>query len=287
MFIFIKALPLSLSTFWRYLIVLPFLGIAALILSLFTFIPFVGLLVPGMVTVWLTVIGLRCALLARGYTQPLGMGTIFTICLYFSVVFLVVNMALKLFMVGYMWAMEQAGATLDPLMLLAGLIGASPYATAQFLGLMAPVILTSAAFAVPLVAAAASTGRHGWDHNVLKGFGRGVFGLCIVCAVGILGGHLFSFFGEVWTFFGLVVGVITSLVEGDSLQFETDLSPWTVLRGALIMAWASSWYFATAVLTWEKFAKVKRNKNAASKTDTTTTTDDIRELRRARMQKLD
>ncbi len=72
--IFIQALPLSLKTFWRYLILLPFLGIAALFLSLFSIIPILGWFVPGMVAVWLSVMGLRSALLARGHVAPLDGG---------------------------------------------------------------------------------------------------------------------------------------------------------------------------------------------------------------------
>ena len=37
--LFIRALPLSLKTFWRYLILLPFLAVAAFALSLAGMIP--------------------------------------------------------------------------------------------------------------------------------------------------------------------------------------------------------------------------------------------------------
>lgn len=286
MFIFIKALPLSLSTFWRYLILLPFLGIGTLALSLFSIAPFLGWLVPGMISVWLSIMGIRCALLARGYTQPISAGTVITICLYFSIIFMGVGFIVNFAMVGVLWAFAQAGLTVEPLGLLAGLFGVSPYWSGVLLGFLAPIAIASSAFAVPLTAAAASTGRNGWDHKAFFGFGRGVVGLSIVTAVWLFSGHVFSFFGEMWTLFGLIIGAVLALLEGESLPFDTDFAPWTALRGTLLMAWASSWYFATAVLTWEHYAKdaaapQKMAKEAASVPSAT----DIRALRRARMQK--
>lgn len=287
MFILIKALPLSLFTFWRYLILLPFLGIGALILSLFSIIPFVGWLVPGMVSVWLSVVGIRCALHARGHTQPIGVGTMLTICLYFSVIFLIIGYLVDLIMLGIFWAMTQAGLTIDPLGLFAGVFGVSTYWSAMLLGFLAPMAITTAAFAVPMTAAAASTGRDGWDYKAFAHFGRGAIGLSIVMAVWMFSGHMFSFFGEIWTVFGLVVGAFMALANGESLPFQTDLAPWTALRGTLIMAWASSWYFATAVLTWEHYAEKALAQQTAQSDKPETSVDDIRALRHARMRKKD
>lgn len=286
MYIFIKALPLSLFTFWRYLILLPFLGIGALVLSLFSIVPFVGWLVPGMVSVWLTLMGLRCALFARGYTQPISGGTVLTICLFFSVIFMAVGALLNLLMAGILWAVTQAGITLDPLGLFVGVFGVSVYWSSILLGLLAPIAFTTAAFAVPLTAAAASTGANGWDYKAFSGFGRGVIGLSIVMAVWMFSGHMFSFFGEIWTVFGLIVGVLLALKDGEPLVFQTDLAPWTALRSTLIMAWASSWYFATAVMTWEYYAGKKPTELRPTHTSApaATSTDDIRALRHARMK---
>ena len=287
MFIIIKALPLSLFTFWRYLILLPFLGVGALVLSLFSILPVVGWLVPGMISIWLSIMGLRCALFARGYTQPISGGTVLAACLYFSVIFIVVGVLLDLIVRGILWVVTQAGVTIEPLGLIAGLFGASPYWIAVLLGVLAPVAFTTAAFAVPLTAAAASTGAKGWDYKAFSGFGRGAIGLSIVMAVWMFSGHMFSFFGEVWTLFGLMIGMFMALAEGESLPFQTDLAPWTALRGTLIMAWASSWYFATAVLTWEHYAMKTPARQASQAAEPAVGTDDIRALRHARMQKRD
>lgn len=282
--IFIRSLPLSLKTFWRYLILLPFLGIGAFFLSLFSVIPFVGFLVPGMVGVWLTVMGLRCALLARGYVRPIDAGAVLTVCLYFSVIFIGVGVILNAIMWVIPWALTQAGVELDPLGLFVGLFGVSPYWSGLLLAILAPIAFANAAFAVPLTAAAASTGARGWDHRAFAGFGRGAIGLSIVMAVWMFSGHLFSFFGEIWTVFGLILSVFWALAEGESLPFQTDLAPWTVLRGTLIMAWASSWYFATAVLTWEHYADLVPIHERIRTTDRMATSDAMRALRQSRMQ---
>lgn len=287
MFIFITALPLSLSTFWRYLILSPFLAIGALVLSLFSIIPVVGWLVPGVVCVWLSIMGLRCALAARGYTRPISLETMFVACLYFSIIFLLVGFFMDLIMQGVVWGVIQAGIAIDQKGLLAGLfigiLGVSPYWSGVLLGFLAPIAISTAAFAVPLTAAAAATGKKGWDYKAFSGLGRGVIGLSVVMAVWMFSGHLFSFFGEIWTFFGLMVALFWALIQGESLPFQTDLAPWTALRGMLIMAWASSWYFATAVLTWEHYVKKSSEKKPARKTETTTGADDLRTLRQSRM----
>ena len=43
----IQALPLSLKTFWRYLLVLPLLAIVPLVLLLVGFIPLIFIIAPG------------------------------------------------------------------------------------------------------------------------------------------------------------------------------------------------------------------------------------------------
>ncbi|WP_131802439.1 hypothetical protein [Yoonia tamlensis] len=264
---------------------LPFLGIGALILSLFSILPFVGWLVPGMVSIWLSIAGIRCALFARGHTQPIAAGTVFTICLYYSVIFLVVGVLVNLFMAALIWIITLAGFTINPLGLFAGVFGVSPVWSALLIGFLAPVAITTAAFAVPMTAAAASTGRGGWDYRAFAGFGRGAISLSFVMAVWMFSGHLFSFFGEIWTFLGLMVGAVMALSAGENIPFQTDFAPWTALRGTLIMAWASSWYFATAVLTWEDYVAQTAVQRAAQHAPPKVSTDDIRALRQARMQK--
>jgi hypothetical protein len=240
-----------------------------------------------MVSIWLSIAGIRCALFARGHTQPISAGTVLTVCLYYSVIFLVVGFFLNLLMVAIVWTVTQAGLVIDPLGLFVGVFGVSPYWSAILIGFLAPVAITTAAFAVPLTAAAASTGRGGWDYRAFAGLGRGAISLSIVMAVWMFSGHMFSFFGEIWTFLGLMIGVLMALSAGESLPFQTDFAPWTALRGTLIMAWASSWYFATAVLTWEDYVADKEAQRVAHAAVPKVSTDSIRSLRQARMRRRD
>lgn len=283
--IFIQALPLSLATFWRYLIFLPVIAIGAIFLSLFSLLPIIGLLVPGMVGVWMTVMGLRCALAARGHVQPLDGGTLLTVCLFFSVIFAGVGMVVN----GVVWlivsAMQLAGVELDPIGLFVGLFGISPYWTATLLAILAPMAIANAAFAVPLTAAAAATEAKGWDYKAFAGFGYGIIGLAIVSAIWLFSGHMYAIFGEIWAMFGLVFVAFNALAAGEALPFATDLSPLSALRSVLIMTWASSWYFATAVLTWERFAETRPINTATESVQKALTTNDIRALRQSRMGK--
>jgi len=81
----IQALPLSLKTFWRYLLVLPLLAIVPLVLLLVGFIPLIGIIAPGVAYAFCIMIGLRSALVARGHTpqadfgQMLRYGTVFSL----------------------------------------------------------------------------------------------------------------------------------------------------------------------------------------------------------------
>ncbi len=237
-----------------------------------------------MVSVWLTVMGLRCALAARGYVKPLDGATLLNICLFFSVIFMGVGFVLNGIVWVIPWALEQAGIVVEPLGLFVGALGVSPYWSGILLVILAPLVLTNAAFAVPLTAAAASTGACGWDFKAFVGFGRGIVGLSIVNAAWLFSGNMFSFFGEIRTTFGLIIGAIWALVEGESLPFQTDLAPWTALRGTLFMAWASSWFFATAVLTWEQYATQRPTSQKVPGSNDAVTSEAIRALRRSRMR---
>ena len=84
--LFLRSLPLSLKTFWRYLILLPFLGILALLLSLLSIVPVLGLLVPAAVSAYLVIAGLRCALAAHDRGDVLDIGRLAAICMTLSLI---------------------------------------------------------------------------------------------------------------------------------------------------------------------------------------------------------
>jgi hypothetical protein len=281
--LFIRSLPLSLFTFWRYLAILPLIAIFAFLFSLLSFLPVAGLFVPGIVSAGLLIVGLRCALAARGHRNPLDHGTLLTVSAIFCVIFI----GTDIFVYGaswlVLWTITQAGVELDPIGLLAGLFGVSAYWSGILLALLAPAAIVKAAFAVPMVGAAYAASPKGGDINYFSGLGKGMFSLLLVMAVWLLGGHIFSIFGEVWAVFGMIAFAIWDLMSGETLTWELMPAVPFVLGGVLVMTWASSWFFATAVLAWEdvvsrRMADAERQRNAARPS-----TEDIRALRRSRM----
>ena len=78
--ILFSALPVSMQTFWRFLIVTPFvlIGASPLLLVAMMFEPVVLFLsLAGMIYLFA---GLRCALSTRGFFNPLHYGRFFLIC---------------------------------------------------------------------------------------------------------------------------------------------------------------------------------------------------------------
>jgi hypothetical protein len=134
-----------------------------------------------------------------------------------------------------------------------------------------------------MVGAAYAASPKGGDINYFSGFGKGMFSLLLVMVVWLFGGHMFSIFGEVWTVFGMIAFAIWDIVRGEPLTWELMPAVPFVLGGVLVMTWASSWFFATAVLAWEdvvsrQMADVERQRNAGRPT-----AEDIRALRQSRM----
>ena len=281
--IFIQALPLSFATFWRYLLLLPFLALFAFIISLASIIPIIGWIVPGTVSAGLTIIGLRCALAARGHANLIDTSKLLNV----SVAFCLIIIAAGLFLDGIHWFMwmglNQAGIEIDPLGLFVGLLGLSYYWSAVLLALLSPTALVAAALAVPMTSAAFSATPKGRDMQLAYGFGSGVVGLMIVMAVWLFAGHIFSFFGEIWTTFGLIASALWAWYQNEPLPWSLSIDPWTAFASTISMTWASSWFFATAVLSWER--KVQRSSalQDAHRAANHVSTEDIRALRERRM----
>ncbi|WP_208354468.1 hypothetical protein [Pseudaestuariivita rosea] len=280
--LFIKAIPLSFKTFWRYLLLLPFLAIAAFVLSLAAFIPIAGMFVPGTIAAGLTIIGLRCALAARGHGNELDIGKLLIVSVIFCVINSVADLFIRFTGQGIVWGLGQVGVELDPIGLFVGLLGLSYYWSGMLLALLSPTALVAAAFAVPMTAAAASATPRGGDIKAFFGFGSGLLGLMFVMAVWLFSGRFFAIFGEIWTTFGLMATALWSWFQDEGLPWEISLDPWTAFASTIFMTWASSWFFATAVLTWER--KVERQKAdwAAQANENRVSTDELRALRKKR-----
>lgn len=284
MLIILQALPLSFSTFWRYLLLLPFLAVFAFIISLASIIPIIGLIVPGTVSAGLTIIGLRCALAARGYANPIDTSKLLNV----SVAFCLIIIAAGLFLEGIHWMMwmglTQAGIEINPLGLVAGLFGVSYYWSAVLLALLSPTAWVTASLAVPMTAAAFSATPKGRVVPLAYGFGSGIVGLMIVMAVWLFAGHMFSFFGEIWTTFGLIASALWAWYQNEPVPWVLSTDPWTAFASTISMTWASSWFFATAVLSWERKVKRAAALQDAERVANHVSSEDIRALREQRMR---
>ncbi|MCU0828102.1 MAG: hypothetical protein MUE52_12010 [Tabrizicola sp.] len=281
--LFLQALPLSLKTFWRYLAILPALGIVAALLLLATFIPVVGFFVPGMVYAYCILTGFRCALGARGHDTDPGFGYLLTAGLTFSVLTMIVG-----FIVRYLAGYLSAGIMLA---LRAADLGSAGTGSALLwlgsaIGLTVIFMLVwSAALAVPMIAAVAGNGRDGTGLHPLRGVGTGIFGLTLIAFVWLIGGNMFAVFGEVATMFFLLIETIRAVTNAEDPAWDWSLSPFSLLGGTLWMAWASSWFFSAAVLYWERQTAREAASQRARIEARRVSGDDLRALREGRMQR--
>jgi hypothetical protein len=275
--LFVKAIPLTLSTFWRYLLLLPFLAIGAFLFSLLTVIPIVGFFIPMIVNTALLILGLRCALAAHGYHNTLDNGKLLTFSFAFGVLFELFGQLLGIVSGAVIALAIEAGVEFDPLGLFVGLFGVSLYWSGLLLALLSPTALIIAVLAVPMTGAAHAMTYRGRYVRLFEGFGSGLLSLLFVLAVWLIAGNMYAIIGEIWTVFGLIVTAAWAFFEGEPIPWAITLEPWTALSSTLLMACASSWFFATAVLAWEA-----RNQRAPAPRKPEHMTTNIRELRLAR-----
>jgi hypothetical protein len=280
--LFLQALPLSLKTFWRYLAVLPVLGVIAFLMLLASVIPIIGLVVPGTVYAYCILTGLRCALAARGHTTDPGFDYMlragfqfFLLTFVATQVIGVLVLLLSLVIPGWLGWLEGLVDDDPRILMVAG--GAFGLYTLL-------MMLWSAALAVPMTAAVAGTNRRSWALNPIEGFGSGMLGLTLISLVWMVGGTFLSIFGEVTTMFVLLAETIHAVINNEDPKWDWSLSPFSLLGGTLYMTWASSWFFSAAVLYWERSTNRRaaevREKIEASRVSA----DDLRALREARMQ---
>lgn len=108
---------------------------------------------------------------------------------------------------------------------------------------------------------AAAAPPRGPNNGYFFGFGTGAFSLFLVALVWTFGGKFFAFFGEVATIFFMLIGALLAAGRGDDIPWELNSNLNYLVGATLFMAWASSWFFATAVLAWPG----KRQGNATSR----------------------
>ena len=279
--LFLQALPLSLKTLWRYLAILPILGIIALLMLLASFIPLVGLVVPGTVYAYCLTTGLRCALAARGHDTDPGFGHLLRAGLVFCLLTIVASWGIEAAAILLPYGVLHAFGWLD------GLVDNDPRILAFAGGVFGFYILFSmiwtAALAVPMTAAAAGKERGRGRFSPFDGIGSGIFGLTFISLVWMIGGSFFSIFGEVATMLVLLFEAIRAVIAAEEPAWDWSISPLSLLGGTLWMAWASSWFFSAAVLYWERAAERRQGMVRATAEASRVSSEDLRALRVLRM----
>lgn len=280
--LFLQALPLSLKTFWRYLLVLPILGVIAFLLMLASVIPIVGIVVPGTVYAYCILTGLRCALMARGHDTDPGFGQMLLAGLVFCIFTILVTLVIQTFAVVLPLGLSSAFGWLD------GLTDSDPRILPLAGGIFGVytlfMMLWGAAIAVPMTAAVVGNARRTRGVDPFDGLGAGMAGLTIISLVWMIGGTWFSIFGEVATMFFLLAETIRAVIANEDPAWEWSLSPLSLLGGTLYMTWASSWFFSAAVLYWERLVERRKSVARATIEASRVSAEDLRALREARMR---
>ncbi len=275
--LFLRALPLSFQTYWRYLILLPFLAIAAFVFYVIgSFIPFVSYLVPAAVSAYCLLAGLRIALVARGhYNRPSSKQLLMASFVY-AILLLVAKNVFGLVIGGALLVMAQFGMTVNDSNILS-------YALVIFPLYYILIAIYGSLIAVPMTEAASASPR-GPDNGYFFGFGTGFFSLFPVTLLWAYGGKFFAFFGEVWTLFFMLLTAMVAAFNGDDIPWEWNFDLGYLLGGTLFMAWASSWFFATAVLAWEKAGQRRKQDSIDAIEAERLSGDDLRALRKSRQR---
>ena len=277
----LQALPLSLKTFWRYLAVLPVLGVIAVLMLLASFVPLVGALVPGTVYAYCLMTGLRCALAARGHVSDPGFGHMLRAGVVFCLFTLVATVAIDAAAASLPLGVASAFGWLD------GLVDDDPRILPLAGGIFGIYTLLmmfwTAALAVPMTFAVAGTDRRSTGINPFDGIGTGMVGLTLISVVWMVGGSVFSVFGEVATMLALLYETIRAVAQAENPAWDWSISPLSLLGGTLWMTWASSWFFAAAVLYWERVQDQRKAAARAGVEAGRVSSADLRALRKSRM----
>jgi hypothetical protein len=281
--LFLKSLPLSLTTFWHYLVTLPFLAVVAFLLLLSSFLPIVGYLVPGTVAAFCMIVGLRCALAARGHGNTPDFGALLRASVVFCVVNIVASFLMQLIAAAIFHVIAIAVSALGISMASAdtAIVWVGGGAITVYLILLC---IYSSAIAVPMTAAAAAATERGQSTSPIFGLGTGIFSLTLIMLIWMFGGNIFSIFGEVTTIFFMLSTALFAYFAGEDIPWEWTFDTGRLMGATLFMTWASSWFFATAVLAWEKAGQRLDQDRAKASEATRVSGDDMRALREAREQ---
>jgi hypothetical protein len=244
-----------------------------------TLVPFLGWLIPGAITAGFTLVGLRCALAARGHVRIGESAGIATLALTYGAIFLAGGLIADLLQHAVGWVAINAGLSPDQDELVGRVSRLTPYSIAFWVSAILPKLMLASLLTVPMTAAAAA--RDWRQGSLLFGLGAGMLGLCLPLMAWLILGNIWSFFGEVWTIGFVVAYGLFDLARMRDLGLEL-LSKTYFLISIVGMAWASSWLFASAVLYWERELKRVQSDRHGRVNAQRVGSEDIRELRLAR-----
>jgi hypothetical protein len=281
--LFLKALPLSLKTLWRYLFLLPFLtALTIAVTYVAAYIPIIGLIVPGVMSVLCTLAGLRCALNAYGHDSDLDLGKLIRASFWYFVLGIVIGLVATVLVAG-----------LGQVASLTGSGNVGPGSGDGSFGMLEIGVLVLAlvgllfmsAMAVPMTAAAATATVRGSQSDLFWGFGSGTVSIAIVWVLGTIGCALLFFaFHEVVAVFVILQGDVSELTRIFLALPHKEVVIPVMIGSLLFVVWTTCWFFATSVLAWDRtrtqqVAKVRKVVAAPRMS-----AEDLRALREARMR---
>jgi hypothetical protein len=276
----ILSLPLSFQTFWRYLLIIPLLALFAIFFSLAAgLIPLLSMLVPGTISAFFVLTGLRCAMVAKGHMVAPTMSAM----LRSSVMFCIINI-MVMYVVGII--------TIGLLAVFGGLQpsgGAGGFSSNTTWALVTMLVMAliygiyGAMMAVPMTAAVANSDER-TDTALFFGLGTGAVSLTVIVVLWVMAGNALSFFGEVTTIFLLMISTLFSLMRGEGITDAWTGGTVSLLIRAIMMTWLSAWFYATAVLAWEKAKERQTAVQSKAMQTNRVSTDSLRALREERAQ---
>jgi hypothetical protein len=279
--LFLRSLPLSVTTLWHYVFLSPLVLIVCIPFLLLTILPLVGWIVSSAILTFISFAGFRCAITALGHGNQPSFGKLVRSSLLLGVINSLAGVLFLFLAWTVATGLERLGIVPD--MAVPGL--QIPYVT----GFAAVLYLTFAALfycamAVPMTALAAAATERGRDPGPFWGFGRGLFNLVIVWGLWLAGFFYLGFFVSLVE--GVAVGVETAVNRALGLPAgeEIDVNWWFFGLSVIYFLWGTCWFCATAALAWDRVQQRAATGRVVEVEVARVSAEDLRSLREARMR---
>lgn len=279
--LFLRALPLSITTLWHYIFVLPLVVVVSAPFTLLTLIPLVGWPISMTIATFISLAGYRCALAAFGRGNEPSLFRLLRASFSLGLITTLAAAVMMIVAVGIGWVLIRVGFS-DVMQVPPAF--AVPYAGG--LAAMSYLVLISVFFcamAVPMTAVAQAATTKGRDPDPLFGFGAGLFSLLIAWGAWFAGLILLGFAATLLE--SIAIGLAVAVAEYTEVPLEEEVKiDWVALVIATVyFLWGTCWFCATAVLAWERRIQ-RRGKVIEDVVESRrVSADDLRALREARM----